>query len=341
MPRKTFRNVITTPELIEQINPVNKNLMKRYLKEKNTRCADGTIEGYESDLNIFFTWNLLNNENKEFPFIKKIEMADFFSYSVDELQWGSSRFGRVRSALSQLSVFIEKFYDEDYPAFRNVVIKSIELMPKVLKREKTILSEDQINGLLNYLKNEINKPQEACLLAIAISSGARISEWLRFTTSIIDENNTAFDDIFLETLKEIKTKGRTKAGKMLIKYLIKDTFLPYYKDWLIEREKIMKKNNKEHDFIFIKSNGEPATESTVRSWVMKWEKHLEVNFYPHCLRHYIVTHLTRLGLGSDFIIAIMGWTSSDMYKIYNDLSAKETKWKDLDKLKGHLDKQNK
>lgn len=338
MPRKTYRQVITSPENLEKINPENKKLQQRFLKEKNTRCSDGTIVGYKSDLNIFFTWNLLNNDNKFFADIEKIEFADFFSYAVEELQWGSSRFGRVRSALSGLSDFIEKFYDKQYPQYRNIILKSIELMPKVAKREKTILSEQQVNDLLSYLANDLNNPQEACLLALAISSGARVSEWLRFRTSIIDENNEAFDGLFLETTKEIKTKGRTKQGKMLVKYLIKDVFLPYYKAWLPEREKIMKKNNQDHDFIFIKKDGTPATLTTIRSWMEKWEKFLGVPYYPHCLRHYIVTHLTRLGLSSDFIIAIMGWSSADMYNIYNDLTAKEREWKELSKLKDYLKK---
>jgi len=340
MPRKTYRKIITSEKLTSQINPENIKLMERFLKEKNTRCADGTIEGYASDLNIFFTWNLLNNENKFFAEIEKIELADFFSYAVSELQWGSSRFGRVRSALSGMSDFIVKFYDKKYPLFRNVVLKAIELMPKVVKREKTVLSEDQINSLFNYLKNEIKKPQEACLLALAIGSGARIAELLRFNISIIDENNIAFDGLFLETSKEIKTKGRTKQGHMMYKYIIKDIFLPYYKEWLIEREKIMKEHNKTHDELFIKSNGEPAKESTFRSWITKWETFLGVPFYPHCLRHYIVTYLTRLGMSSDFVVAIMGWKTADMYKVYCDLTAKEREWKDLGKLKAHLDKQN-
>jgi hypothetical protein len=110
MPRETYRKQITSPELWEQVNPLNKKLMERCLREKNTRCADGTINGYDSDLKIFFTWNLLYNDNKDFPLIEKLELADFFSYAVEELQWGSSRFGRVRSALSTLSNFIEKFF---------------------------------------------------------------------------------------------------------------------------------------------------------------------------------------------------------------------------------------
>ncbi|TVY09974.1 tyrosine-type recombinase/integrase [Paenibacillus cremeus] len=338
MPRKTFKKQITSPELTEQINQKNKKLIDRFLKEKNTRCSDTTIEAYTSDLNIFFTWNLLNNENKFFIEIKKIEFADFFSYCVEELKWGSARFGRMKSCLSSLSEFIIRYYDEDHPNFRNVILKAIESMPRNPVREKTILSEEQVNSLLNHLKNEISRPQEACLLALAIASGARVSEWLRFTTDIIDENNTAFEDMFLETTKKIKTKGRTKTGKMIEKYIIKDIFLPYYKDWLVERERIMNDKGKDHNSIFIKRDGEPATVETVRGWIEKWELFLGVPFYPHCLRHFITTYMSRLGMSSDFIVEVMGWNSTDMVKVYNDLTAKEKKWKDLEKLKDHLTK---
>ncbi len=300
--------MITSPELIAQFNPENIKLVDRFLKEKNTRCSDGTIIGYKSDLE-FSLLELIINDNKFFIDLKKIELADFFSYCVDELKWGSNRFSRMRSALSSLSKFIEKFYDEKYPDYRGtIVLNAIELMPKNPVRKKTILSEDQVNSLLKYLKEDRVKPQEACLFALLASSGVRISEALRFTTTIIEENNTAFDDMFLETIEEIKTKGFGKTGKMLIKYIIKDIFLPYYKDWLIEREKIMQKNGQEHDFIFIKRDGTPAKVNTIRGWVTKWEKFLGVPYYPHCTRHYTVTYLTRLGLDSTLLLKL-GWSS--------------------------------
>ena len=53
MTRETYRKVIVTPDLILKINPKNIDLMKSFLKEKNTRSAETTIKGYESDLNIF------------------------------------------------------------------------------------------------------------------------------------------------------------------------------------------------------------------------------------------------------------------------------------------------
>lgn len=332
MARKTFRKVITDPEKWKNVNPKNKKLMVDFLNEKNTRSSDLTIKGYESDLRIFFTWNLDNNNNKFFVDLKKLEVSLFFSYCVEELKWGSARFGRMRSALSSMSIFIEKFLDDKYPDFRNVILKSIDVMPKTVRREKTILSEGQINGLLLYLIKK-KMYQQACWLALAVASGSRFAELLRFMVSDIDETNLVFDDIFIET-SPIKTKGRTKEGKLQRKYVIKDIFLKYFHAWLPERNKIILKNNVEdHGYIFIKSDGSPMTQGAVRGWVRLFEKYLGGDFYPHCLRHYLVTYLSRTGVQPDLIIELMGWTSSEMYKIYNDLSAKDREWEGLKDLK--------
>jgi hypothetical protein len=77
LPRETYRNQITSDELLGQINKENFKLQERFLKYKNTTCSDGTIDGYRSDLNIFFTWNLLHNDNKLFMDLEKLELADF------------------------------------------------------------------------------------------------------------------------------------------------------------------------------------------------------------------------------------------------------------------------
>ena len=110
MGRKTFRNQITSSKLWEQVNIENKKIMQQFLKEKNTRSSDTTLKGYESDLEIFFTWNLLHNNNKFFVDIKKLEFSEFFSFSISEMQWKSARFSRMRSVLSSLSNFIEKYF---------------------------------------------------------------------------------------------------------------------------------------------------------------------------------------------------------------------------------------
>jgi site-specific recombinase XerD len=331
MSRKTFKNKFVTLELIEQINPINKKLVERFLREKSTRSSKTTIKAYESDSNIFMVWNLLNNENKLFTDVKKLELAEFFSFVADEMKVGSSRANRLRSFLSSLSIFIEKFYDTEYPNFHSIVLKTIESAPKELRREKTILSNEQVTDLLEYFSKE-NKAI-ACWLALAVFSGARFAELLRFTTDLLDENNTAFGDLFLETTHPVQTKGRGRSGKMLYKYIIKDKFMPFYKDWLIERERIMKENNQEHLSIFIKTDGTPATDTTARYWVSLIEKRLGSSFYPHACRHFVVTEFARKKIPSQLIQSLIGWSSESMVSLYTDLTAKDQDWSELDALR--------
>lgn len=331
MPRKTFKKVFVTEELISQINSENKKFVARFIKEKSTRSSKTTLPAYQSDANIFFVWNLLYNDNKIFTEIKKIEFADFFSFVVDEMQAGSSRQNRLRSFLSSLSNFIEKFYDSEYPNFKNIVLKTIESAPKEPRREKTILSESQVNDLLHYLSTVDS--QRACWVALAAYSGSRFSELLRFTTDLLDENHTAFGDLFMETTRTVKTKGRGRDGKLLYKYILKDKFLPYYKKWLEDRSILMEKTGQSHNYIFINQDGTPATDSTARYWVSTIEKYLKVPFYPHCLRHHLVTEFSKKNIPPMLIKDLVGWSGLEMVSLYDDSSSKDKIWHELDALK--------
>lgn len=338
MARKTFRKVITTPEKIEKIESSNKKLVERFLRYMSQTKSEGTIKVYKSNFDIFFCWNLDNNENKPFEQIKKIEMQDFFIFCSEELQYSPNRFAQMHSSLSSLSTYIENQLDEldRYANFRNIVQK-IEKPVKEPVRKKTIISPEQIDELTMKLKEEANddpyRLQEALYIVLSVSAGTRLSETLRITTDIIDEKETAFDDLFLVTTEQIKTKGRGRTGKMLYKYIIKDLFLPWYKKWLPIREKIMKENNvEEHNAIFIRRDGEPIKKGTVDNWTDKWSEILGIDIYPHSFRHYFVTYLSRIGLEAELIQSIVGWTSSDMVAVYNDLRIDEREWKGLGKL---------
>jgi integrase len=331
MPRETYRNKITSPELMEKINKQNMELLKRFLKEKSTRTSEKTIIVYESNMNMFFTWNLLHNNDKFFVDIKKLEFADFFNFTVEELRLGSAKINNMRSVLSSFSNFIEKFYDEDYPNFRNVILRVVESMPKETRREKTIFTDQQVEDLLEHLL-KTNK-QQACWLALAVTSGSRLSELLRFEVNHIDENRTAFGDIFLETTRQIKTKGRGKSGKLLYKYILRDKFLPYYKAWIEERSIILEKANKQSDMLFIKNDGDEINPSIVKKWISEFEEYLKVPFYAHAIRHYLVTLLSKKNIPHVLIKEIFGWSSLEMVSIYDDSTMKDREYKELENLK--------
>ena len=337
--RETYRKVITSEELIAQINPENIKLIERFLKNFATKRSPKSVVVYRSNLNIFFVWNLLENSNKPFAEIKKLEILDFFDYALSELRWSPNRFHQCHSSLSSFSNWIETYYDEvdGYKNFRNIV-KMIEKPSKEAVREKTVLKEKDIDKIFILLEEE-NRIQEQCLLALAISCGARVSELAQFTTSLIDEENTVFDGLFLETTDKIRTKGAGVTGKMLKKYILKDMFLPYYHKWLVEREEILKETGQNHDFVFITKDGNPANADRLRDWIGTWGDIIEQTVYPHSLRHYQISLLKRLEIDDDLIVYLTGWaegTGHTMISIYNDNELRDTKFVCLDNLKNFL-----
>lgn len=339
--RETYRKIITSPELIEQINPVNVKLMDRFLKNFATKRSPKSVVVYKSNLQMFFCWNIENNDNKLFTDIRKIEMLDFFDFALSELKWSPNRFAQMHSTLSSFSEWIENYFDEEYPMFRNLLPK-IEKPTKEAVREKTVLQKEDVDKIFAALNNE-EKIQEQCLLALAISCGARVSELASFTTDLIDEENVVFDGLFLETTSKIRTKGRGVNGKMLTKYILKDMFLPYYKKWLEVRKEIMEENNQDHDYIFIVKDGSPASADRLRDWMGNWSDIVGQPCYPHNFRHYNITFLKSLDIEDDLIVYLTGWaegTGHTMISIYNDLTAKDREWKNLDKLKMALEEES-
>jgi len=331
MSRKTFRKIITGEQTDKKIHGNNKKLSKQFLRDKGRSVSELTVRNYESDLRIFFTWNLLHNKNKFFIEIERIEFSDFFAYASDELMWGSSRMNRMRSCLSSFSQFIVKFFYKEYPNFRNVILEIIESVPKEIRREKTVLSDEDVDKLLYHLKGYDS--QMACFVALAVASGARVSELLRFTVSTIDDADKAFDGLFLHTSTPIKSKGRGKAGTMIRKYILRDIFIPHFENWKKYRETILESKNIEHDFLFIKKNGEPATDGTMRGWVKHFSEYLGLSVYPHSFRHRCTTYLRERGIPKDLVQHLLGWKSAEMVDIYDDRDIEDMEWKELDNLK--------
>ena len=335
MARKTFKKIITSEDKIKKINPKNKSLVKMFLNNLKKNHSASTVKVYQSNFNIFFVWNMENNENKFFCDLRKIELNEFFDYCASELKYNSARYSNMHSSLSSLSNFIENMLDDEYPAFRNIV-KKIDKLPSTKVRKKTVFREETVDEFLNKLKKE-KRYQEACYIALVISCGARFSELLRISTDLIDEKYTVINGLFLETTEEIKTKGRGQNGKMLKKYIIKDIFLPYYHLWLPEREKILKEKGLEHNSIFLKKNGEPATPAVVRNWIKRWEDELEENVYIHGFRHYWTTWLSNKNVSPALIQSLQGWESADMVNLYDDTTFLEKDFV-LDDLKNALGK---
>jgi integrase len=321
MGRKTQQNDITSPELLEKVSDENKQLVqefKDYLVSIDR--SPTTLEGYSNDLDIFMVWNLLNNNNKFFVNLTKREITKFQSYLLTGNKNSPNRIRRIKSTLSSLSNFIERVLDEDYPQFKNIINK-IESPIKQEVREKTVLTDEQVDFLLDYLVDH-KKYKQACAFALAVCSGSRKSELSRFKVSYFDDENIIYGSLY-QTPEKIKTKGRSSQGKPLTRFVLRHKFKKYLDLWIEEREKLGVESeyllvNKEKD-----GTWKPVPNTSYNSWTITFSKILGVDFYWHANRHYFTTHLKRLNIPDSVIQEIIGWESADMVKIYNDQSVDE------------------
>ena len=325
--RTTVYNNITSPELIAQILPENKQLGEDFIEYlQSVDRSPSTITQYKHDLDIFWVWNLQNNNNKEFIKITKREFARFQNHCLNEWGWSPNRIRRVKSVISSMSNFIENILDdeEEFKGYRSM-IKKIESPVKEFVREKTVLEEDELNNLLNTLveKGEVMK---AAVVALAAFSGARKSEIPRFKLSYFDQENVIFGSLY-KTPEKIKTKGRGR-GKFINLYTLKNEFDPYLNLWRKEREKL--NINSEWLFPNVGDIGksevitEPLHTSTMDGWCEEFSRIVGRPWYWHLNRHYRTTLLLKKNIPSQVVQDITGWSSSDMVQNYSDISTDES-----------------
>ena len=123
---------------------------------------------------------------------------------------------------------------------------------------------------------------------------------------------------YIKHQKKIKTKGRGK-GKFLYAYTLIHGFKQYFDLWMTERESL----GISSEWLFVSCRDGQYVQMSVESlngYAETYSKMLEKDFYWHSLRHYFTTHLSKMSIPDSIIQEIIGWESSDMVKIYKDLS---------------------
>lgn len=312
MARKTKYNRITTPEKLAQINKNNKDLHRDFLDYlKSTHKSEGTIKGYDSDLNIFWVWVLDNLDNKNFQDITKRELVRFQNWLVEDNENSPARVRRIKAAISSLSNYIEAILDEEdeFKDFRSIVrkIESPTLQPV---RERTVWKEDELLALLSILA-EKGKIEQECFVALGMYSGRRKAELLRFKVSDFTQDHLVCDNALYKSAPIL-----TKGGKMLECYTLAKRFQPHLDKWLKYREE----HCIESEWLFPDPSDHTKQRSigSVNGWTITFSKYAEKDFYVHSLRSYYVSALLRAGIPDNVVVEIIGWSSAEMVKVYDD-----------------------
>lgn len=324
--RKTQQHSIVTPELWSAVSDENKQLLDGFIEYcQTTNKSPNTTDGYFNDIQIFMVWNLQKNKNKFFIDFTKRDVIKYQNWLVMEQKLSPSRVRRLRSSLSSMSNYIESVLDDVYFNFRSIINK-IPAPPMQPVREKTVLEDDQVEYLLNYLV-EKEKYQQACAVALAVYSGSRKSELLRFKVSYFTDDNLIYGSLY-KTPEKIKTKGRG-SGKFIYRYVLKN-FKTYLELWMKQRKTL---GIEGEELFWSKRNGvwKPGGISLLNSWATTFSKILNVDWYWHSNRHFFTTGLCRANIPTNIVKDIVGWDSIEMVNLYNDREIDEELGKYFDK----------
>lgn len=319
MARKTQINHGLTANAAN-INPANIQLKHDFLDYlKSIKRSPGTIKGYDNDLDIFFCWVIDNAGNKDFVNITKRELVRFQNWLCDNNANSPARVRRIKAAISSLSNYIEAILDteDEFKDFRSIVRK-IESPALQAVREKTVLTDEQVDKLLTSLTDS-GKYEKACAVALAMFSGRRKAELPRFRMSDFEDDKIVCDGALYKS-SPIQTKGRS-GGKFISCYTLVKDFKPYLEAWIKQREEF----GIESEWLLPDPSNvsEPLSITILNSWAKTFSRILDEDFYWHCCRHRYTTYLVRAGIPDGVIAEIVGWTSTDLVKVYTDIDADE------------------
>lgn len=307
-------NRITSDEKTALINKKNLRLKDDFLLYlKSVQRSPGTIAGYDNDLLIVFTYILENLDNKDFQRITKRDLIGLQNWLITNGN-SSARIRRIKAAISSLSNYCENILADDDPDFDGYrsIVRKIENPPLQAVREKTVWEDEELDALLSKLM-ERKQYEKACYVALGMYGGRRKAEMCRFKVSDFADDKLVCDGALYKSAPIL-----TKGNKYLECYTLAKKFKPYFDAWMKRREEL----EIESEWLFPDADDPscPIRISTVNSWAVTFTKLSGRDFYAHSLRHYFVSALSRAGIPDNVVVQIIGWSSSEMFNVYNDNS---------------------
>ena len=171
MARKTKMNKITSAEKTALINKGNLQLKDEFLTYlRSVGRSEGTINGYDNDLLIVFTYVMENLNNKDFSKITKRELINLQGWLISNGN-SSARIRRIKSSISSLSNYCENILSDDDPEFEGYrsIVRKIANPPLQATREKTVWETEELENLLKYLVDH-KKYEQACFVQPGVLS---------------------------------------------------------------------------------------------------------------------------------------------------------------------------
>lgn len=107
------------------VNEFNRDMVEDYLNNQ-VHLSPKSLIAYRSALRIFFVWVKNNLHDKNCTEIRKKEFLRYLNWlAVRGFSESGIKF--KKSSVSAFNKFIENFYEDDYPQFRNYVTSEMQI----------------------------------------------------------------------------------------------------------------------------------------------------------------------------------------------------------------------
>lgn len=320
--------VQVTDEELNQINDFNKFILEDFLAN-SVELSPKTRKSYKSNLSIWFVWVKDNLNNKSQLEIKPLEYKRFQNWLVTR-GCGSADINNKRAAISSLNGYIEIYYHDDYPTFRNFINKSIKRPPKTFVNEKQPLTKEEFKKLIEVLQ-EREEWQKIAYLEFTLSTGCRRAESRQLLKTVVNSspiirNKTFTDENGNEVVREtkyyqthpIRCKGRSEVGKVR-KLYFSEKAMNAIKKWLNYRKEIWGEDDCPYVFaVKYKGSVKQVGETTFNSWCTNdFEKIVGRRVHPHLWRETAATQLVvEEGKDIESVKALLGHEQSSTTQLY-------------------------
>lgn len=276
-----------TQEQWEEVCEFNRNLVESFLSD-SVELSPKSRKAYESNLKIWFVWVKDNLKNKRQIDIKPLEYKRFQNWMVNR-GCSSSDTNNKRAAISSLNGYIEIYYHDDYPTFRNFINKSIKRPAKNIVREKIPLTKEEFRHLVDVLR-ERNEYQMVAYVLFTFDAGCRREESRQLTKDIItfepiikkkiirdEKGNGVETDVKMYYTRPIRCKG----GKIR-KLVFGEEAMDAMKKWIEVR------GNDDCPYMFVTKYGREIRqigETTFNNWFTNTISPIVGrSLHPHSLR---------------------------------------------------------
>lgn len=258
------------------------------------KYSENTISSYKRDLNKINSYL-----KKDFIKLTKADIQKYIqNLSKNE---SSNTISRTISSLKSFYKFLE------INKYTNTNPLTTIISPKTARKLPKVLSEEEVNKLLDINLNNDFDYRNKAMLELMYSSGLRVSELINLTVNDIDLKNSLVR-IFGKGSKERIVPLNDYATEALNNYI------------LYHRPKLFKQ--KENNYLFLNNHGNQMTRQGFFKTLKKIakEKGIKSELSPHTLRHSFATHLLKYGADLRSIQELLGHSDISTTQIYTHIT---------------------